>query len=166
MQGYSIPRDIPISYSNDQAIEWAYLIREKDIAWPVTIRFDTVRIDCPEEAINLNTGSYPQNGQTWPINRYFLNNVCRIHLDDIQKINEGYRFLATVTENFDEFQPQIVGTTPRQIAGKMNGAHPMDREVSILYDQEPPKGVLTILFTGSANLPSPWQVKWAPTKNP
>ena len=160
LQGYSIPGDILQSPDIDQAIEWAYQIHNKNIAWPVTIRFNTVSVNCedPQAKFIFDAGKNPQNGQVWQIDRDFAVGPCNIHITSIKRIANGYLFRVD-NKDLSEFIPGIEGATPKE---SMTYDYPTYQEVRVLYEQEPPEGVFTISLASNSTLIGPWQVQWQP----
>lgn len=163
LQGYSIPGDVILSSSIDQAIEWAYQIREKEITWPITIRYDSVEVFCfdPNARFTFDTGPDPQEGQIWEINQTFDVGPCRVKVNSVQRTRTGYLIQLDAPANLLQVNAEIEGTTPVEIATRQFPAH---YEVRIIYAQEPPTGKLSVALSAYEALAGPWQVQWQPAQ--
>ena len=159
--GYTIPADIPLSHSIDETIEWAYQVRQKEIAWPVTIRFDEVQVACSDinAKLTFDAGPDPQIGQRWKIDQNFFSGPCKLKVDSIQRINNGYLFQISGADKLGQLNPDILGTTPKEFTTRTN-PNSTDLDASVIYDQEIPKGLLTVSLSGYALWKGPWQVQW------
>lgn len=161
--GYIRPADISTSGDISQVVEWAYQIHSKELTWPITIQFPSVSVDCndPQTKITLNVGEHPQAGQVWKINQDYSLGPCIIHLDYIKRTSNGYLFRLSNNENISEFDPVIEGA---EASSRENKQVPLFLETALTYEQEPPKGILTISLSAFGQLSGPWQVQWQPEK--
>ena len=159
--GYTIPTDISLSHSIDEQIEWAYQVRQKDIHWPITIRFDEVQVVCSDSSAKLtfDAGPDPQIGQRWKIDQNFFSGPCKLKVDSIQRIRNGYLFQISGADKLKQLIPDILGTTPKEFSTRSN-PNSSDLDASVIYDQEIPKGLLTVSLSGYALWKGPWQVQW------
>ena len=162
LQGYTIPADIHSSGDYTNTIEWAYQLNTKKVAWPITIRFDAASVYCsdPQVQLTFDTGFNPQNGQIWEINRDYSLGPCKIHIDFIKRIDKGYLFRTSGNQNTNEFDPDISGAASE----RGNRQYPSYLETTLIFRQEPPKGLLTVSLAAYSMLPGPWQVQWQPNK--
>lgn len=156
--GYTIPKDIPLSPVIDESIEWAYQVREEDIAWPISIRYDEVQVACEDANAKLtfDTGPDPQNGQTWKIDQSFFSGPCKLKIDSVQLRNNGYFFRVSGIEKSGQIHLNIQGTAPIQTSQRNM---PLYMEVGVIYEGAPPKGLLTVSISGNARWQGPWQVQ-------
>ena len=165
LQGYTIPGDIYIE-TTDQAIRWAYQIHNKNITWPVTIRFEFAQVYCtdPQAKLTFDAGPNPQAGQVWEINQDYAIGPCKFHIDFVKRISKGYVIRLTGIQNANAFQisPWIEG--PMFSGGSIQ--YPDHLDFSMTYDhaQVPPKGLITLYLSAYGPLLGPWQVQWQPNK--
>jgi hypothetical protein len=159
LMGYTIPTDIPLSPSIDDSIEWAYQVREKDIVWPITIRYDEVQVACADSnaKVTFDAGPDPQYGQIWKIDQSLFSGPCKLKIDSVQRQYNGYIFQVSGADKLTQVDPEILGTTPSQIS---HHTFPSYMEAGVIYQDEPPKGLLTVSFSGDALWQGPWQVQW------
>lgn len=160
--GFTIPNDVLTSRS-DSEIGWAYQVRQKQISWPLTIRFADVDVYCddPLAAASFDTGANPPVGQRWEIEKDLFSGPCRVRLARIEREARGYSFYFPDEGHITSLFPTIAGAEGKESGSDHRGGH---LNVTLLFAGEAPTGRLTVTFSGAAKFSGPWQVQWQPGK--
>lgn len=156
--------DVQISLSSSEfSSPWAFKIKGKQFAWPLTITLQEAMVHLPEQQVKFafDTGLNPQAGQEWALNKDVDMNGYHARLISIRRRADGYTFIL-------QPDPQVVsvGAWFEGYTAIGGGGGPNSQgyqELSITYANTPPAGKLTIVLSIQMVLvPGPWSVTWQP----
>lgn len=167
--GYTLPSDITISSDATEAIEWAYQVNTKEIAWPITLRFNSASVFCtnPQAKISFDAGASTKSGQVWELNQNFSLAPCKFQIQFVKWTGSGY--LIRITNLVNTFGVQFSPWNEGPMAGVGAGSvaqYPDHLDITIPTSQEPPKGRVTLYVSAYGAIPGPWQVIWQPGSKP
>lgn len=142
---------------------WGYEIKGKQHAWPLTLTIDAINIEFIESTteFEFDTGSDPQVGQKWILNREMLLEGYTVRVVSIERTANGYAFVFKTDPEVTSVTPNIKDFPFSSASGGDDGLGQGNIFFNIEYDREPPSGMLTIeLGWLHANLRGPWQIQW------
>ena len=162
---YFSPADLVASGSSSPSMHWAYKILEKEVAWPVTIRFDTIDASCYGNGVfSFDVGENPQVGQVWEQNQKVQVGSCSFQVLSVSQKTDGYVFrMAGPAGSGVRLQnPKISGLTEKSLDTR---DYSDVTEQTLYFNETPPKGTITVTFEGvQTKIAGPWQVNWQPAK--
>jgi hypothetical protein len=146
-------------------ISWAYEVKGKRHAFPLTITFESVPAYILDETteFEFDTGKNPQVGQTWTLEPDIQLAGYDIHKISITRMSNGYEFNFKVDPDLELFTPEIKGGLTSRGGGGNDGFGRGEIYFRLEYKGEPPSGKLTVkLGDVRAAIHGPWQVQWSP----
>ena len=161
---YTFPPDLIVPKASSPELHWAYKILEKDVTWPVTIRFDTINVSCyGNGSFSFDAGENPQAGQVWEQNQKVKVGSCSFQLKSVAQKADGYVFQMAGPAGAEEVWLQnlkISGLTEK----RLDTRNYTDVTEQTLYFKETPlKGTVSVTFEGvDMKMAGPWQVIWQP----
>jgi hypothetical protein len=156
--------DVQFPVSTTDYFPWAFKIKGKQFAWPLTITLPDAMVRLPEQQIKFafDAGSNPQAGQEWALNKDVDMNGYHARLISILRQADGYSFML-------QPGPQVVSVGAwfeGDSAVGSGGGGPDSQgyqELSYTYANTPPAGKLTVVLSIQMVLVSgPWSVTWQP----
>lgn len=160
---YRIPDDLLTDQHDSGSFFWAYEIQAKDIAWPVTIQFETVGIACFDDqaAFTLNAGANPGDGQVWDIGQELTAGACSIKVISVKRNHDGYSFLITGLKHpLRHLNLEIAGFPASRYSIR---DYPSYTEFRLVYDHEVPENEMNIVVSGVIiDVSGPWEISWQP----
>lgn len=156
--------DVDLSSSEIGIFPWAYEI-PRGFAAPLTIRLDAVDAEFPADlSFELDTGTDPQPGQEWMLNRdievagHNVTLVSAILHEGARK--NGYEF--TFRSDADVYNV-LIEDLEHSPAGGYGGGSLGEFSAGLVYDGQVPSGVLNFHISGiGVRVAGPWTLTWEP----
>jgi hypothetical protein len=147
----------------------------KPVDGPITIAIPVIHLNKEDDySLPLDVGSNPSPGQKWVFNRPFNLGGYNYFLEDITREENGYtvRYLSdrnVLNDPNSSFSITIIAgdSMPSSEESSSNpSGNKSEHRDRFQYDDPPPVGKLTFLFTLSYTVPfsGPWTLVWSPPK--
>ena len=154
--------DLDLSSAVPGAIPWSIEIRSKQVAWPITIRvqsLDAETTDLTAEFI-VDVGSNPQPGQEWAVSQTIQLGELQFKVQRVRFTGQGYEFEIKATDPLRHIQLAIEGAT------SSGGFGSSDNQGNVqvgLEFETPPTGQLRVRISGIIfRVPGDWSFQWKP----
>jgi hypothetical protein len=163
-----IPDDVDVASNKAGEIAWAYEIIGKQQSWPLTITVDAINVSLTHGDqfwFNFDTGTIPQTGQGWMLNKDMVLNGHHVTLSSVHRLTDGYKFTLKA-------DPQVTGISIRidgfHAAGGGGGSDGKGNfSLSNVYEGNVPSGELTLVISlQSVFVTVPWSITWQPDELP
>lgn len=153
---------------NNGDFSWAYQIHAKDIAFPITIKFNSVDVTCTSEQaqFGFDAGSDFQKIQNWTLNKSIEVGECPpILLNTIASTGKGYIFkFRKLNESILGLVVDILGYPATKTAQEI---YPDSANVALSYSNNAPIGNFDVLLSSiTISVNGPWDVQWQPNPAP
>lgn len=160
-----IPDDVDVASNKAGEIAWAYEIKGKQQAWPLTITVDAINVNLVQGdqlRFNFDTGPNPQPYLEWMLNKDMVLNGYRVTLSSVHRLADGYKFALKADPRVTGISIQIDGF---HAAGGGGGSDSKGNfSLSNVYEGDVPSGELTLVISIRSALVAtvPWSITWQP----
>jgi hypothetical protein len=145
--------------------DWAFKLPGKRQVGPMTLTLEEVEAQqAADVSFTFDAGPQPQLGQRWTVDQPIQVGGHVVTLTEVELSmfhgNPGYRF--TFTSDLD-VSGIALEDAAHEVAGGFGGGAPGAFSGGVVYQADPPSGVLEMKITGiSVLLHGPWQTIWEP----
>lgn len=164
----TVPNDVDAISNQTGEATWAYEIKGRQQAWPLTITVDFVNAGLPsvdEVKLDFNTGPNPQINQNWILNKDLVSNGYHITLSSIQRLTDGYKFKLKADPRVTGVGVWIKGFSASGGGGGGDGKGNFNQ--SNVFEGAVPSGKLTLVVAvQSVRISGPWSITWQPSVSP
>ncbi len=156
----------PVSTSDDSP--WAYKIKGKSFAWPLSISLENVIVSLPqgqETRFEFDTGPDPQVGQEWILNKDLETEGYHARLVAIKRLEDGYQFTIKADPSVVNVGAWFDGYTATGGGGGGDGQGNLQQ--SNFYQGALPSGKFIVVFAiQTVRVPGQWTIAWQPEVPP
>ncbi len=160
-----IPDDVDVASNKAGEIAWAYEIKGKQQAWPLTITVDAINVGLTQGdqfQFDFDAGPNPQTGQEWMLNKDMVLNEYHVALSSVHRLADGYKFTLKA-------DPRVTGISIRidgfnATGGGGGGDDKGNFSLSKVYEANVPSGELTLTISIQSVLVAavPLSITWQP----
>ena len=155
--------DVQLPVSTSDYSPWAYRIQGKQFAWPLSITLSNAVARLPEQQMKFtfDTGSDPQAGQEWVLNKDVDMNGYHARLISVRRGTDGYAFILQPGPQVASVGAWFEGTNAVGGGGGLNSQGYQEQDET--YASTPPAGKLTVVLSiQTVLIPAPWSITWQP----
>lgn len=157
--------DIQFEHEINGGFKWAFELKGREHAWPLTITFDAVPAFVMDESaeFTFDTGENPQVGQTWTIDPDVQLAGHDIQTVLIKRTVHGYEFHFKVERDLQFFGMEIKDFPTSRGGGSNDGYGRGEIYHHLEYNGKIPSGKLVIKLSNAHTvIHGPWHTQWSP----
>jgi len=160
---YSTANDVDAVSNEIGVFPWAYEIKGKQHAWPLSIKLEAIEVELPTARVSFefDTGPNPQVDQVWTVSQQISLGDYNVEVVSIRFTGDGYSFSLKADPAVRWVNVEIEGFIATSSSGGGDGQGLI--EASLSYEGTLPTGLLKVnVFSPTVELQGRWQLQWQP----